>query len=452
MSRFNRRSFLTHSGIALAASSQLGWLASNAHAGSGDDYCAMVCILLAGGADSFNMLLPYDQNRYDTYASVRSDLALSRDDVLPLNYSGTDNQQFAVHPALSETRRLFDSNELAFVANIGPLAEPTSRADFDNDAARLPLGLFSHADQIAVWQTANAGNRATTGFGGRVADLLGPSSNLGPISMNISLSGTNLFQTGLGVTGYAVDPGEGVRSVAGYDDGSEIFSTALDNMLAADYDSLFRRAYAARLRGAIDSGAELAAALAAAPALNTQFSAGGLSSALAQVARLISVRQMLGVCRQTFFITVGGWDHHDEVLNNQANMLPGIDQGLAEFHAALTELGLLDAVTTFTISDFGRTLTSNGRGSDHGWGGHNLIMGGGINGGQVFGQYPDLSPGGELDLGRGRYLPTTSVDEFYAELALWFGVAAGEVSQVLPNIERFYNPAVDAPPLGLFAT
>jgi len=452
MSTYSRRKILQHGSIAVAASSQLGWLASSAQAAPGQDYCAMVCILLAGGADSFNMLLPYDQNRYDTYASVRSDLALSRADILPLGYLGTDNQQFAVHPGLPETQRLFDANDLGFIANIGPLAEPTSRADFDNNAVQLPLGLFSHADQIAVWQTATAGQRVSTGFGGRVADIVSPGANSGPVSMNISLAGTNLFQTGADVTGYAMDAIAGVRRVAGYDEaGSEIFTNALDSILAQNYTSPLRQSYAEQLRSSIDAGAEVSAALAAAPTLNTTFATEGLSAALAQVARVISVRQALGVSRQTFFITVGGWDHHDEVLQNQARMLPGIDLGLSEFHAALTEMGLLEAVTTFTISDFGRTLTSNGRGSDHGWGGHNIIMGGGVNGGQVFGEYPDLTPGGQLDVGRGRYLPTTSVDEMYAELALWFGIARGEVSNVLPNIERFFNPATENGTLGLFS-
>ena len=139
------------------------------------------------------------------------------------------------------------------------------------------------------------------------------------------------------------------------------------------------------------------------------------------------------------------------MLENQANMLPGISAGLSEFHAALVEMNMLDAVTTFSISDFGRTLTSNGRGSDHGWGGHNIVMGGSVNGSQIYGQYPDLTPDNPLDVGRGRYLPTTSVDEFYAELALWYGVTPGDLSLVLPNIGRFYDPTSSSLPLGIMS-
>ena len=449
--RKTRRDFLAHTGIAMLASSQIGVLSRAAHADVTEGYRAMVCILLAGGADSFNMLLPYDQSRYDAYAAVRSDLALAREDVLPLNYAGGQGEAFAVHPGLGEVQQMFDAGDLAFIANIGPLAEPTSRAAFDSAQVRLPLGLFSHSDQIAVWQTAAAGERIFTGFGGRIADLVESQVNTGPVSMNISMSGNSLFQTGNAAAGYVMDAADGVRTVGGYDDPSNTaLISAIDSMLDVDYQDAFRQSYAQLMRGSLDAGRELSAALQNTLALSTSFSAGGLSEALAQVANVISIRDQLGVSRQTFFITIGGWDHHDEVLENQANMLPGISRGLFEFQAAMTEMGIADAVTTFTISDFCRTLTSNGRGSDHGWGGHNLIMGGGLNGGQIFGDYPDLTPGGELDVGRGRYLPTTSVDEMYAELAIWFGIEPGNVATVLPNIGRFYDPVTESPRLGLF--
>ena len=452
MNRLSRRSFLGHTGIALAASSQLGLLARSAHADVTEGYRAMVCILLAGGADSFNMLVPRDSGRYNTYASVRADLALPDSDLLPLDYTGASGEQFGVHPGLAEVQQLFNAGQGAFVANIGPLAEPTSRAALDAGAVQLPLGLFSHSDQIAVWQSSAAGTRINTGFAGRLGDVVQPQLPAGPVSMNISLSGTNLFQSGDTLTGYAMDPTDGVRGVAGYDDAAnQVFIDALDRLLALDYADPFRRSYAQKLRGAIDSGAQLNAALALAPEFTTSFSDTELSAAMAQIARVISVRDQLGAGRQTFFVTMGGWDHHDEVLDNQARMLPVLSRALGEFHSALTELGVLPSVTTYTISDFGRTLTSNGRGSDHGWGGHNFVMGGSVNGGQVYGEYPDLTPGLPLDLGRGRYIPTTSTDEFYAELALWFGLSGAQLPAVLPNIGRFYDTAGSSRPLGFLA-
>lgn len=452
MGHYSRRRFLQQSGLlGLAAGAQLSALTRAARAAPGDDYKALVCILLAGGADSFNMLIPYDQGRYDAYASMRADLALARADVLPLGFAGGDGRTFAVHPGLSEVRGLFDSGDLAFLANTGPLAEPTDRAAYDAGTALLPLGLFSHADQIAQWQTSVPDRRIATGFGGRMADLLQPQLPAGPVSMNISLSGTNVFQTGHSVSGYSIDATEGVREVAGYrsgDAGSDLFTTAFNALLATTYTDPFRSTYATALRDAIDSGALVKAALDSAPVLSTNFSASGLSAALAQIANIISVRDQLSASRQTFFITFGGWDHHDDVLPQQAAMLPVVSRGLAEFSAALTELGVSDCVTTFTISDFGRTLTSNGKGSDHGWGGHNLVMGAGVAGGTVYGDYPDISPGNPLDVGRGRYIPTTSVDAFYADLALWFGVMPGDLELVLPNIRRFYVPETMTPPLG----
>ena len=443
----NRRQFLQHMGVAGLAASQLNWLSANAQADADSDYCALVCILLAGGADSFNMLLPYASNAYAEYAAIRADLALPRETMIPLATSIGD-PEYAVHPGMSELADLYASGDVAFVANVGPLAEPTSRAAFEAGSVRLPLGLFSHSDQIAVWQTATAGERGTTGFGGRMSDILADSFSSGPISMNVSLSGANLFQTGTATNSYALGE-NGVNSIAGYGEAdNQVLTQAFDRLLALPDPDPFRGTYRQTLRGAIDAGTELSAALSSAPELQTMFGSGELSRGLAQVARVISARELLGAQRQTFFITVGGWDHHDEVLDNQARMLPGISQGLAEFHAALTEMGLVDAVTTFTISDFGRTLTSNGRGSDHGWGGNNIVMGGAVNGGQIFGTYPELAAGNDLDVGRGRLLPTTSVDEFYADLALWFGIAPSAIADVLPNLGRFRD-VTQGPPLGL---
>jgi uncharacterized protein (DUF1501 family) len=362
---------------------------------------------------------------------------------------GSNGEAYGVHPGLGAARSLFDQGDLAWVANVGTLVEPTDKAAVDAGTAQLPLGLFSHADQIAQWQTSVPDRRTVTGIAGRIADILSTTVPAAPISMNISLSGANVFQTGTAVHEYSLDATDGVRLVAGYGDANgALLTNAVDALLAAPYGDAFRRSYAAKLRGAIDAGAAFKAALDAAPTPTTTFSSGYLSQALAQIARVISVRDALGATRQTFFVTVGGWDHHDDVLNNQAQMLPGVGAGLAEFQQELTMHGVADKVTTFTISDFGRTLTSNGKGSDHGWGGHQLVMGGAVAGGAVYGAYPDVAPGNDLDVGRGRYIPTTSVDAFYAELALWFGIAPSDLELVVPNIRRFYTPGSLAKPVG----
>jgi uncharacterized protein (DUF1501 family) len=276
------------------------------------------------------------------------------------------------------------------------------------------------------------------------------------ISMSISLSGTNTFQAGRDVVEYSIDAeGDGAVGINAYGDGSAfgaLRKDMVDGLLAMPQPNIFRREYATRLRRAIENQAVFVDAMQTSPVLTTNFSAGPFSQSLAQIARVIGARSALGATRQTFFVRVGGWDHHDEVLDNQARLLPSISRGLREFRDALVELAVLDAVTTFTISDFGRTLTSNGRGSDHGWGGHHIVMGGAVNGGQIFGQYPELSPSGPLDLGRGILAPTTSVDQYFAELALWFGVPAADLDSVLPNVRRFYDPASGTAPLGILAT
>ncbi len=453
----NRRRFLSSSGTLGFAGSlgalsvlQLGYV-RQASAATFGDYKAMVCVLLAGGNDSFNMLLPNDADQYAEYAGLRSDLALQQSALLPL--TGTHNgRSYAVHPGMAEVQQLYAAGELSFVANVGPLVDHVDAASVQAGIG-IPLGVFSHADQIQTWQTAVPDERIAQGWGGRLADVMQDVNPANGISMNISLSGSNVFQSGASVTPYSIDTtDEGVPGVNAYDDGTEfgaLKKRMIDDVLAVSRSNLLRREYTGRLRGAIDARSVFVDALAAAPAVTTSFSEGPFSQGLRQVARVIAARDGLGVCRQTFFVTVGGWDHHDDVLDNQAAMLPAISRGLSEFRDALVEIGMFDAVTTFTTSDFGRTLTSNGKGSDHGWGGHHMIMGGSVNGGQIFGTYPELAADSPLDVGRGVLIPTTAVDEYFTDIALWFGLASGDLDQVLPNVRTFYSPESGVPALGL---
>ncbi len=459
----NRRKFLSHScavgltgtaGVTVGSSLlQLGLSRSVAAQGASgpDDYRALVCILLAGGNDSFNMLLPNDADQYSEYAALRSDLALPQANLLPLNGSTVNGRNYAVHPGMPEVQSLYANGELAMIANVGTLIEPVDAAAIEA-GARIPLGLASHADQIAQWQTAQPDTRTAQGWGGRIADLISNQNLDNGISMSISLAGTNLFQAGLNTVEYSISPDEdGAQGIIGYNDGSdfETFRRAtIDNMLGVTHTNLLRREYAERMRRSIESQLVFTAALENTPTNLSAFSANPFSNALRQIARTIEARGELGACRQTFFVLAGGWDHHDDVINNQARMLPAISRGLNEFRTALTGLEVFDKVTTFTCSDFGRTLTSNGKGSDHGWGGHHMVMGGAVNGGQIYGDYPLLSSSSPLDIGRGVYIPTTSIDSYFAELALWLGVAPSDLSSVLPNVSRFYSPSSTTPPLG----
>ena len=350
---------------------------------------------------------------------------------------------------------LFNDGKAAMLSSVGTLLEPTDPAKLVRQTANAPLGLFSHSDQIQQWQTAVSDERVAQGWGGRLADLLEAGNPVNGISMNISLAGNNVFQSGNLTSPYAISSeDDGAPALSGYNDPGRrgaFTRAAIDALLGADSDNVFRREYSGRLSTAIESQVVFVDALNSGADLPTAFSDGPFSAALRQIARVISAREALGARRQTFFVTVGGWDHHDDVLDNQAAMLPGIDTGLAEFYRALSAMGVDSQVTTFTTSDFGRTLTSNGKGSDHGWSGHHIIMGGAVNGGQVYGEYPDIYPGNPLDVGRGIYAPTTAVDEYFAELALWFGVSGDDLASVLPNIGRFYSPATGGRPLGFLS-
>ncbi|MEM9173435.1 MAG: DUF1501 domain-containing protein [Pseudomonadota bacterium] len=457
----DRRRFLSHScslGVALPtlASSTLALGLSRQAAAQAmpQDYKALVCILLAGGNDSYNMLVPADSSAYAAYAGIRSDLALPISELLPLAPPTGAGQQLGVHPGMASLQQLVNNGDASMIANIGTLLEPFDPAAVSNGTARLPVGLFSHADQISQWQTAIPDGRGSQGWAGRIADRMLSTNPGNGISMNISLSGTNTFQSGAQTREYSIDSnGSGATGLNGYgvDNGFGRFRTdSVDALLAISRESLLKREYARRFRSALDAQVVFAEAMQSATPLTTEFSPNPLSAALRQIARVISVRDLLGATRQTFFVTIGGWDHHDEVLDNQARMLPIVADALAQFRDALQELAVWDAVTTFTISDFGRTLTSNGRGSDHGWGGHHIVMGGAINGGEIFGHYPEISMNSPLDVGRGIYAPTTPTDTYFADLALWLGVPRADLDQVLPQVRRFYTPEDGGAALGIF--
>jgi len=454
----SRRQFLSHScslGVASATLSssllQLG-LARNLAAQDADDYRALVCILLAGGNDSFNMLVPVDNDQYGEYQLLRSDLALPQDSVLPLAATTSEGRSYGLHPGMPKLQLLFDQGDAALLCNVGTLLQPVDPATLHNESSKLPLGLFSHADQIAQWQTAVSDDRSAKGWGGRIADLLQAQNPANGISMNISLSGSNIFQGGETVNEYSISSeGDGATGINRYDDGTEFGDyrkAVIDAMLAVQQPHVLRREYHNRLANAVENQQAFVAAMQTSPTFAPAFSANPFSQSLRQIARVIGAREALAAPRQTFFVSVGGWDHHDDVLDNQAAMLPMISQGLGEFRDALVALGIYDQVTTFTTSDFGRTLTSNGKGSDHGWGGHHVVMGGVVNGANFYGNYPELSANSPLDVGRGIYAPTTAVDQYFAELALWFGVSSSDLPTVLPNIGSFYTPGSALPPLG----
>lgn len=415
----------------------------------GDDYKALVCFFFAGGNDSFNTLVPNNGAAYSTYQKSRSNMSLAQNTLLPLN-GNHKGQSYGVHPSMPEVQGLYNNQRLAFVSNVGTLVEPVTLATWENGTAKVPAGMFSHSDQIMHWQTSVPDQRAALGWGGRVADLLSACNTSDRISMNISLSGTNTFQSGANSVSYEIEPsGSGAITLAPYAEGEDptaaaLHRTAINSLMDAEYSNLFQRAFAKKHRASLDAAQEFSAAISG-QSLITTFSTNRVSESFQMVARTIAARQTLGMRRQTFFVLFGGFDHHDELLNSHAGMMAVVSKALGEFDAAVTELGLQDKVTTFTASDFARTLSSNGKGTDHAWGSNQMIMGGAVKGGQIYGTYPDLTLGSSLDTGRGRLIPTMSTDEYFAELARWFGVSDNDLGTVFPNLNRFHQSPGNAP-------
>jgi uncharacterized protein (DUF1501 family) len=333
------------------------------------DYKALVCILLSGGNDSFNMIIPKSSSEYTEYAAARSNLAIAQNDLLDINPTNPDGREFGLHPSMNGMQTLFESGNLAFVNNVGTLVEPVTKEGINNNTVKVPLGLLSHNDQVMHWQTAYPQDRTNTGWGGKVADILKSQNADNGVSMNISLGGNNIFQRGEEVTEYAINNDGGV-SIFGYNDQEpflNLMTEDINSMVNKNYEDLFKDSYKGVLKRSIDSNEAFNAALANVPDLMTQFSPTNLSNDLRMVANTIAARDELGAKRQIFFVQLGGFDNHDELLNNHGALLAQIDAALTEFYAATEELGVSDCVTTYTISDFARTLTSNGNGTDHAW-------------------------------------------------------------------------------------
>ena len=436
-----RRQFLKRS-TALAAGGffpfvmDLNRLAAAAQPSS--DYRALVCIFLYGGNDGNNTLIPYSPAQYQQYAALRGDLALPRDTVLALKFAQSGGLDYALHPALAEIADIFGQGKAAFLANVGPLVAPVTKSQYDSGVALLPPQLFSHSDQQTHWQTALPDRALNTGWGGRIADLIQARNSPSAVSLSISIAGNNVLQIGSTVMPYQVAT-DGAIPLAGFSTGADAdpVSRALADLLVEPGTNLFGEAYCEVFARALDTADIVNGAVSGLPSLATVFPESGLGDQLKMVTRLIAARAALGQSRQIFFCSLGDFDTHDNQLYTQTLQLTELSQALSAFYWATVELGVADKVTTFTASDFGRTLVSNGRGSDHGWGNHHMIVGGSVHGGAIYGRFPALALDGPDDAGDGRWIPTTSVDEYVATLARWFGVAPSELPAVVPNLDRF---------------
>jgi len=455
----SRRSFLRRSGqfaLAGAATPFALNLAAigEAAAFTATDYKALVCVFLHGGNDHANTVVPYDDANYGRYSTIRRGLALAKTSLAPTLLKPTaalaGGAQYALHPSMTGLAGLFNSGKAAVQFNVGPLVVPLTRAQYDNPDRKtypLPPKLFSHNDQQSVWQ-ASAPEGAATGWGGKLGDL-GRSGNGNALFTCVSVSGNAVFLSGDNVQAYNVGRNGAVAIQALKQDvyGSTAMRSALATLVQQPRSHTLENEYNKVTTRAIQAEAQVNAALAGVNPTTVFPTGNSLADQLKMVARLIGARGTLGNKRQVFFVSLGGFDAHDGLLTHHTDLLGKLSGALTAFYNATVELGVANQVTTFTASDFGRTLASNGDGSDHGWGSHHFVLGGAVKGAAFYGAPPPLSVGNssaaedQWHVGQGRLLPSTSVDQYAATLAKWFGVADSELPGVLPNITRFGTAA-----------
>lgn len=500
-------------------------LAQAAPAGA-PDYRALVCLYLGGGNDAFNWLIPSDTTRYNVYSTSRGGvysgtngpLGIAQANLLGVNLSDANGNPLAggatygLHPACADwdgvrfdgstvtmrgLRSLTNQGRVAWLANIGTLVDPVTKATFNNPSVRKPPQLYSHNDQTNLWYQGRETGNYRYGWGGQVADLLfglnAPIQGTNPpilLPMNISFAGTNKFQVGEQVFPYQMsscgNPNAG-NAVAGQIVGTNfancsgtsglnnfrgcsvsglnVQEQALCSLLNTNYTHDFELEHAVTMRRAMNLSAEIAADIAGTAnnlsLLQTPFRAladnvavpgynaaadGGNSAAeqLAMVARLIKQRVALGQQRNIFFVNIGGFDTHATQMpdNGQPRLLRRVSRALGAFYTALEEMGLENSVTTFTMSEFARTLNSNGDGSDHGWGGIQMVMGGSVRGGRLYGTWPDMALNSPDCFSRGQMIPTTAMDQLAASLAGWMGLSAGQLATIFPNLSNFSGGAL----------
>jgi uncharacterized protein (DUF1501 family) len=447
-----RRDFLRAAARLSVAGAATPWAVNLAALGSAaaqtipSDYKALVCVFMYGGNDHSNMVVPYDNTSYQLYAQSRSNLTLPQTSLLPLSTPANPSmsgRQISLRSELQPLKAIYDGGRAAVLANVGTLVVPTTMAQYRGRSVPLPPSLFSHNDQQSVWQTYDGRREgARIGWGGRAGELMAAGNQYQNFTC-VSASGTAVFLSGQSMVQMQIgnNGGLAITSLAGstlY--GSSMGPATARRLMTEDRTNLFEKDYNAVVKRSAEAAQTLNAALVGFPATAAPFSAfpnTGLGNQLRNVARMIAARQPLGAHRQVFHVSMGGFDQHSGLITGHGGRMTELANAMAAFYQATVSLGIADSVTAFTASDFGRTLDSNGEGSDHGWGAHHLIVGGAVKGGDLYGTWPETVLRGPNDVGRGNLLPTTSVNQYAATLATWFGISATQMADVLPNTVNF---------------
>ncbi len=462
----SRRAFLRRSGQLALTGTALPFalnLAAMGEAAAFDatDYKALVCVFLYGGNDYANTVVAYDDPNYNLYSTIRGGgagqtaggIALAKAALTPTLLTPTtplaNGRQYALHPSMTGLTGLFNAGQAAVQLNVGPLVVPLTLAQYkssDRSTYPLPPKLFSHNDQQSIWQSSSP-EGSTVGWGGNIGDLA-MSANTNSLFTCINLSGNAVFLSGDSALSYQVSTGGAVpvNSVKSNVYGSAAVKTAMGSLVQQTRSHVLENEYNRVTKRAIGAEVSISSALANVPATNAPFSnfaTDNLSNQLKMVARLIAANSVLGNKRQVFMVSIGGFDLHDNLIAQHPGVLGQVSTAMKAFYDATVTLGVANKVTAFTASDFGRTLASNGDGSDHGWGSHHLVVGGAVRGAAFYGTPPPISigtttaPDDQWHVGQGRLLPTTSVDQYASTLATWFGVAASEQAGILPNLRHF---------------
>ena len=517
----NRRDFLKQANCAAIGTASLYSTLFSLRMTAGattnvNGYKALVCLFLNGGNDSYNMLMPYTWDGWTGYRDARggvgtntagfkqsnlgTGVAIDRTALQNTVLNPVSNQpynSYAIHPQLPFLHQQFNNHNLAFVANVGTMIEPSTITEWQQETMQKPVGLFSHPDAQMHWQTMMPQTRGATpkGWGGRLADIMSQANLNGTVGLNISIAGNNTLQTGFSTLPYNTTP-DGAILLNQYDgyNGDPLLRNSINSILQNTYPNMFSHTYATKQKVAIETAEVFGAAVSSqqlsggtlengvtwntsSPPNTTTNTSNTLADQLSGVIKIIKARNTLGMNRQMFFVEEAGWDHHNELLDSQggiaypnSSIYDGangkfyeVNEALEFFWKELTAAGLENDVVLFTVSDFGRTLTSNGKGTDHAWSGNAFVMandasnGGPLNGGEIYGEDPILAPGSNvLDLDihktsdtRGRMLPTTSADEYLAEMVSWFGVDPTQLVNIFPNCTNFFNPITTPNPLGM---
>ena len=441
-----RRAFLRRAGQLGLAGVATPWALNLAAIGeaaafTATDYKAIVCVFLYGGNDYGNTLVPFDNLNYAKYAAIRTGIATAQASlaatVLAPATPLPGGMQLALAPELAPLKAIFDAGRMAVQLNVGPLIQPTTLAQYNAKSVPLPPKLFSHNDQQSVWQSSQP-EGSTQGWGGRMGDLA-LSSNGKATFTCVSVTGNAVYLAGQTAQAYQVSSG-GAVPINGLKSGvygSAACASALSTLITQSSSNYMESAYSQTTQRSIAAEGTVTSATSGVNLTTVFNTANPLAMQLQMVAKMIAGRSTLDVKRQVFMVSLGGFDTHDFLPQNHPVLLGQVAEALKSFYDATKELAIDDKVTTFTASDFGRTLASNGDGSDHGWGSHHFVVGGAVNGKKYYGTAPAIAVNGTDDVGQGRLLPTTSVDQFAATLASWFGVTGTELKLVVPNIVNY---------------